>query len=251
MTFNVAATAYDRFMGVYATPLAREFATLLGVDPGQRVLDVGCGPGALTTEVLRRGAAVSAVDPTEQFVAAVRERCPGVDARVAGAEALPFPDGGFDVVAAQLVVQFMADPVAGVAEMVRVTRPGGVVGSCIWDHATGRGPVSVFWEGLRQLGDEHDESGLPGVAEGDLVRRLTAAGLADVQGSVLTVAVDYPTFDAWWEPYALGVGPAGAHLARLAPDRQAALRDRCASLLPDGPFTVTACAWAATGRVPG
>ena len=129
MSFDVSADAYTRFMGRYSEPLAALFADLAGVRRGQRVLDVGCGPGALTAELAGRlgAGAVCAVDPSQPFAAAVAERLPGVEVSVAAAERLPFPAGVFDAALAQLVVHFMADPVAGLREMGRVTRPGGVV----------------------------------------------------------------------------------------------------------------------------
>jgi ubiquinone/menaquinone biosynthesis C-methylase UbiE len=115
MTFAVAAEAYDRFMGRYSVGLAPQLAALADVRSGQRVLDVGCGPGALTTELVRLlgPAGVTAVDPSESFVAAARERHPGVTVEQAAAEQLPFPDDEFDAALAQLVVHFMTDPVGG------------------------------------------------------------------------------------------------------------------------------------------
>src|SRR3954447_22370223 len=133
MTFNVAADAYDSFMGRYSVQLAAQLADLAGVQSGQRVVDVGCGPGALTAELVRRGADVSAVDPSPQFVAAAAERYPDAHVEQATAEKLPFADDGFDTALAQLVVHFMADPVAGLEEMARVTRTGGVVVASVWD----------------------------------------------------------------------------------------------------------------------
>src|SRR2546423_10245454 len=123
-------------MGRYSALLASQIADLAGVASGQRVLDVGCGPGALTSELVDRVGAskVAAVDPSEQFVAAARERQPGVEVRHAAAEELPFADGEFDAALAQLVVHFMAEPVRGLAEMARVTRTGGVVSPCVWGH---------------------------------------------------------------------------------------------------------------------
>ena len=122
MSFDVAADAYDRFMGRYSQLLSPQLADLAGVRAGQRVLDVGCGPGALTAELVARvgAGAVAAVDPSEPFVAAAGSRYPGVDVRRASAEHLPFQDATFDASLAQLVVHFMADPVAGLAEMARV-----------------------------------------------------------------------------------------------------------------------------------
>jgi SAM-dependent methyltransferase len=250
MTFAVAADSYDRFMGRYSVPLAPRLADFAGVTAGQRVLDVGCGPGALTTELVSRlGAdAVSAVDPSEPFVAAARERHPGVDVQQAAAEDLPYEEGSFDAAVAQLVVHFMTDPVAGLHEMGRVTRTGGLVAACVWDHAGGRGPLSVFWEAAHELDDDVlDESKLAGAREGHLAELFEAAGLRDVEDDALAVSVEHPTFEAWWEPFTLGVGPAGAWAKGLDPERQAELRERCRALLPPAPFTLTVRAWTARG----
>ena len=251
MSFAVSANAYDRFMGRYSTPLAPELADLAGVEPGQRALDVGCGPGALTSELVARlGAeAVAAVDPSESFVAAARERNPGVDVRQAAAETLPFADDEFDVSLAQLVVHFMADPVAGLREMARVTRSGGVVVACVWDHGGGRGPLSLYWTAVRQLDPgAPDESELAGARQGHLIELFEAAGFDDVEGADLAVEVEHATFDDWWEPFTLGVGPAGAYVARLDPAGRANLEERCRQLAPPAPFTLDAHAWATRGR---
>src|ERR1041385_8167202 len=118
MGFAGAADSYDRFMGGYSGALAPPAADVAGLEPGNRVLDVGCGPGALTNELVARlgAGAVAAVDPSESFVDAARERNPGVDVRLATAEQLPFSDATFDASLAQLVVHFMTDPVAGLGE---------------------------------------------------------------------------------------------------------------------------------------
>lgn len=251
MSFDVSADAYMRFMGKYSTLLAASFADLAGVRAGQRVLDVGCGPGTLTAELVSRVGAesVSAAEPSAPFAAAVRQRLPGVDVRQSRAEQLPFPDGTFDAALAQLVVHFMADPVQGLREMVRVTRPGGNVAACIWDHGGGRGPLTAFWTAVRDLDPAAgDESDLAGAREGDLARLFAQAGLTGTQVTELTVRVHHASFDDWWQPFTLNVGPAGAYVASLAPDRRAALRDECRRLLPAGPVEITATAWAASGR---
>jgi SAM-dependent methyltransferase len=249
VSFDVSADAYLRFMGRYSEPLAVQFADLAGVQPGQRVLDVGCGPGALTAELARRTgeAAVSAVEPSASFAAAVLERLPGTDVRRSVAEQLPFPDATFDAALAQLVVHFMTDPVQGLREMSRVTRPGGTVAACVWDHAGGRGPLTAFWSAVRELDPAaDDESVLAGVRQGHLARLFAQAGLDQAQATTLTVRAGYGRFEQWWEPFTLGVGPAGAYVASLTPDRRAELREQCRRQLPAGPFEISATAWAVT-----
>ncbi|MBI3752097.1 MAG: class I SAM-dependent methyltransferase [Chloroflexi bacterium] len=253
MSFNVAADAYDRFMGRYSVQLSPQLADFAEVRSGQRVLDVGCGPGALTGELVERvgAAAVSAVDPSEPFVDAARLRYPGVDVRRASAEDLPFPADMFDAALAQLVVHFMPDPVAGVAEMGRVTRPRGVVAACVWDHAD-EGPLSLFWRTARRLDPGvDDESALPGVREGHLVELFEAAGLREVEDAILRVSVEHPTFDEWWSPFTRGVGPAGSYLASLPAERQVELREAARAAVPGMPIVVRARAWAARGRAQG
>ena len=237
-------------MGRYSVPLAPLFADVAEVVAGQRVLDVGCGPGALTSELVRRlgPANVTAVDPSESFVAAVQERYPGVDVSRCSAEQLPFEDQAFDAALAQLVVHFMADPVAGLREMARVTRTDGVVAACVWDHAGGGGPLSLFWDAAGELDPEVvNESQLAGAREGDLTRLFHEAGLREIEESSLSVSVEHQSFEDWWDPFTLGVGPAGSYTVSLEPALQTELRERCRGLLPPAPFVVTARAWAARG----
>jgi SAM-dependent methyltransferase len=252
MTFDVAADAYDRFMGRYSRLLSPQMADLADVRAGHRALDVGCGPGALTAELVGRlGAAwVAAVDPSASFVAAARARNPGVDVHRASAEDLPFGDRTFDATLAQLVVHFMPDPVAGLTEMARVTRVGGSVVTCVWDHAGGQGPLGVYWRAVHELDpDATDESALPGAREGHLGELFASAGLRDIRETSISADLEHATFDDWWLPFTQGVGPAGSYASGLAPDRLAELRERCRALLPDPPFVIPARAWAAVGRV--
>jgi SAM-dependent methyltransferase len=206
----------------------------------------------LTSELVGRlGAeAVSAIDPSDAFVAATRIRFPGVDVRRASAERLPFSEEVFDFALAQLVVHFMRDPVAGLRDMARVTRGGGVVAACVWDHAGGRGPLTVFWRAVLDL-DPHarDESQLAGAREGHLAELFAAAGLRDIESTMLTVQTRFRSFEEWWEPFTLGVGPAGDYVQGLDTQRRLELRDRCASLLPrQWPVGIAASAWATIGR---
>jgi SAM-dependent methyltransferase len=206
----------------------------------------------LTAELVERlgEAAVSAVDPSTAFVAAARSRFPTVDIRRAAAERLPFSADLFDYAFAQLVVHFMDDPVAGLREMARVTCPGGVVTACVWDHAGGRSPLTTFWRAVLDL-DPHarDESALAGAREGHLAELFAAAGLRDIKSTALTVRSSFANFAEWWEPFTLGVGPAGEYVQGLDASRRDALRDRCAALLPrQGRIDIVASAWTALGH---
>ena len=252
MSFEVSAERYLAFMGGFSEPLAEEFVEFAGVRGGQRVLDVGCGPGALTERLVRRvgSSQVSAVDPSPPFVSAARDRFPGLDVRSASAEALPFPDASFDATLAQLVVHFMPDPVAGLEEMARVTRADGTVAACVWDHADGGGPLAGYWAAVRELDPgADDESDLPGARSGDLTRLAGEAGLEDVVGGRVGVTRRFASFQEWWEPYTFGIGPAGQYVARLDDGHRQALRDHCATKFPTAPFEIHAHAWSVRGAV--
>lgn len=249
MWTDVGGDAYSRFMGRYAEPLADRFVEVAGVVAGQRVLDVGCGPGTLTARLVERvgAGAVAGVDPSPPFVEAARRRCPGVDVRQATAEDLPFRDGEFEVALSQLVVHFMADPVAGLREMGRVVVEGGLVGACVWDER-GTGPLAVFWAAADEVTPGVPDEPRAGTRSGHLGELCRAAGLRVVEDDRLEVTASFAGREDWWAPYTLGVGPAGAHVAGLsAPDRDR-LREACFARLPDGPFEVAASAWTVLAR---
>jgi SAM-dependent methyltransferase len=251
VSFIVGPEAYGRFMGRFSSPLGIAFADFAGVQPGQRALDVGCGPGALTVELVRRLGpdAVAAIDPSPPFVAGLAERLPGVDVRTGAAEDLPFPDRTFDATVAQLVVHFMSDPAGGLREMARVTRAGGVVAACVWDHDGGRSPLSTCWDAALELDPGAvDEGGLAGAREGHLEQLAAEAGLDPVESGVLDVEVTFEDFASWWEPYTYGIGPLGVYVAGLDESHREALRTRCAEKLPQAPFVVAATAWAVRAR---
>lgn len=248
--------AYDAFMGRWSTPLAEPFLDLCRVDPEDRVLDVGCGTGALTGALLARGVPEpAACDPSPAFVAASRARFPGVDVRAARAESLPFPDASFDAALAELVLHFLDDPDAGVAEMVRVVRPGGRVGACVWALAGGMQLLRLFWDAaLAESPSAPDEAATRRFGRpGEIAAIFAAHGLEAVEERELTVSSTYAGFEELWSSLGAGIGPAGAYLASLPRPRREVVRAGLHARLgaTTGPFTLEAVAIAVVAVVPG
>ena len=251
-----AVDAYDRHIGRYSPKLARKLVNVAGVKLTDRALDVGCGPGALTGELVARLGIdrVAAVDPSPSFLDACRLRYPGITAEVASAESLPFDDDEFDLALAQLVVNFMDDPHAGVGEMSRVTRPGGVVAGAVWDYGGGMTLLRSFWDAVAAIkpsDGQRDERNMGMATPEELSDLWRAVGLDQVDVSEGVVSASYQGFEDLWQPLELGVGPAGAYAASLNPqDRDALKRDLRERLsVGESPFELTARAWIVTGRV--
>jgi len=257
-TFRVAE-AYDRHVGRYARALALALADFAGVEPGMRALDVGCGPGALAAVLAERlgGANVCGAEPSEPFANACRARLPEVEVVSAPAERLPFEDDAFDATLTQLVVNFMSDAEVGVRELARVTRPGGVVASCVWDYAGEMTLLRAFWDAAREVDPERAAAADEGVVmrwcgEGDLAELWERAGLREVRLRSLVASAAYADFDELWAPLPTGIAPSGAFVVALDEERRGELREGYRRRLGvgDGPFELTARAWAVAGTAP-
>lgn len=255
-TFLAPAQAYDDFMGRYSVRLAPAFADFAGIVKPMRVLDVGCGPGALTGELVARLGAdsVSAVDPTPGFVQACAARHPRVQVVQAPAESLPFPDMSFATAAAQLVLHFVSDAPRAAAELSRVVRPGGTIAACVWDFAEGMELLRAFWDAALSVDplapDEARTLRFGGHSE--LTDLFLRAGLKAVTETELRVSADYSGFEEVWRTFGLGIGPAGAYLIAQPPPRRDAIRSAMYERLdrPEGPLTLAAVARATRGTVP-
>jgi SAM-dependent methyltransferase len=239
--FRVGGDEYDAFMGRYSQRLAPPFADFAGVSARSRVLDVGAGTGALTAELLERGATVAAAEPSPEFVAVLRERFPGLEVEEAPAESIPWADDVFDAALAQLVVAFMADAPAAIAEMVRVARR---VAVCMWGVAE----VEMF------AAIDRTAEAINGSRAVEPRRYRTPEELHDllaphgeVSAAELDVTAGYRDFDDFWQAMSHGVGPVGQWLVSLDVEgRERAHAELFRQLgSPDGPFELKARAFAA------
>ena len=245
-TFRVGGDAYDDFMGRYSTRLAPLFADFAGVSPGSRVLDVGAGTGALTAELKARGASVAAAEPSPQFVTVLRERFPDLDVQETAAESLPYAAAEFDVALAQLVVAFMSDAPAAVAEMARVARR---VAVCMW----GVEEVDMFAAidgAAKAIGPSRDAEPRRYRTSQEIHDLLSPLG--EVELAELDVSAGYRDFDEFWQAMDRGVGPAGHWVASLDAEARERAHEELFRRLgsPDGPFELKARAFAAAAVTP-
>ena len=255
-SFLTSGDAYDAFMGRYSRLLAVPFVDWTGVTSGQSVLDVGCGPGALTDALVQRlGASeVFAFDPSPPFVAECSARYPGVDVRLGRAEDIPFEDDQFDAAIAQLVLHFVTLPSDAAAEMRRVVRPGGLVAACVWDFDEGMQMLRYFWDAAlaveQRAPDEAQTMRFGRTSE--IAELFQEAGLVDVEETTIRVTATYADYDEFWSGFLAGIGPAGAYCTSLTDVQRVNLRAELFSGVdsPSGEFSLQAAARCAKGVVP-
>jgi SAM-dependent methyltransferase len=252
---TMAAETYDLHVGRYGAALARAHVRRLGVSRPDDVLEVGCGPGALTVALAATLGEkhVCAVDPSETFVEACRERVPGADIRVGTAEHLPDFGRTFAAATSQLALGFMTDADAGVQSMCGAVRPRGLVASVAWDYRSGMRMLRTFWDAALELDRRAPDEGrtMAHCTPAGLRALWRRAGLDNVHTAEIVVEAHYADFDDFWAPFPLGVGPSGAYCASLEPDHREALRTLCFERLgaPNGPFVLDARAWYVSGVI--
>jgi SAM-dependent methyltransferase len=257
------ADSYEQMMGRWSRRLAPLFIEHAGAAAGERLLEVGCGTGSLTFTLARTVPfrELTAIDYADVYVAAARarNRDPRLRIEQGDAAALPFPDAHFDRALSLLVLHFVADPAGAVAEMRRVTRPGGVVAAAVWDSGGGMIAQRMFWDTAAMLDAAAVERrgramSNAVVAPGGLARLFRAAGLADVEERALLIRMDHTGFADYWGPILRGEGPMGGYVAGLGEAERARLEGhlRAAYLAgaPDGPRSFAAVAWSCRGVVP-
>lgn len=260
MTYSNPA-AYQRFMGRWSCRLAPSFIQFVGVGDGQRVLDVGCGTGSLSTALLSLGPAVRVVgvDPVPDYVSFTREVVADhrADFQMSAAEALPFSDATFDAALALFVLQETADPQRAIREMARVTRSGGRVAACQWDFHNGLPMQSIFWDAAETLVPtdvarcRDGDSAIKRAGFSELAELWARAGLREVRTAALELAMPFSSFDDYWQPFLAGATPTSAFAANLNRETDGQLERTVRTLIPgvqpDGSFVLPARALAVAG----
>jgi SAM-dependent methyltransferase len=255
------AAGYERYMGRWSRLLVPGYLDFAGVRDGQRILDVGTGTGAvaLAIEARTRSAEIVGIDPSEAFLAAARKNAASSRVRfeVGDAQALRFPDASFDQTLSLLVLNFVKDPSKAIAEMRRVTRPGGTASACVWDYNEGMQMARFFWDEAVALDPSmapKDQRNMKFARQGELGDAWRKAGLKGVEEHALVIDQPYSNFNDYWLPFLEGAGAAGAFVASLAPERrqelESRLRKRMLGDRPDGPFSLKGRAWCVRGEAP-
>jgi ubiquinone/menaquinone biosynthesis C-methylase UbiE len=258
--FTVSA-GYERYMGRWSRLLAPVYVAFAGPKDGQRVLDVGSGTGALASalEAALGSSEIVGIDPSAGFIAYATKNAKSGRARfeVGDAQKLRFGDASFDQTMSLLVMNFIPDHAKAIAEMRRVTRPGGVVSSCVWDYGEGMESLRIFWDevvALDPAAEPKHERNMKLTRQGQLGGLWKSAGLANIQEKPLVIDQAFASFDDYWGPFLTGVGPGGAYVVSLPEERRKQLEARMRSrLLGDraaGAFTLKARVWCVRGEVP-
>lgn len=240
------AEAYDRRTGRFSRLLARPFIEFAGVKDGERLLDVGCGTGALafTAAGLMRRSEIVGIDSSATFIEHARSQThdPRITFEIGNALSLPYPDGSFDQCLCLLVIQLIPDIRLGLAEMRRVTRAGGSVAACVWDRDDNE-LHNIFWDAAADI----DSAGKRGRDERVYVRNQLSAlwvdgGFSHVEEATLVITPEFQSFDDFWAPFYGGQGSGGSYFVALPSDKQQALRARVHEKIlgngPDRPFTL-------------
>ena len=250
---------YEQYVGRWSRRVARPFLAWLGIPAGRKWLDVGCGTGALSAAIVDHSSpsSVTGVEPAEGFLKTARGHLAGrAVLRQGSATAIPLDDAAVEVVVSGLVLNFVPDQRAALAEMSRVTSNGGVVGAYVWDYAGKMELMRLFWDAAVELNPDaasmDEGTRFPVCRPEALVELFENAGLKGVEVTAIDIPTPFTSFEDYWQPFLGGQGPAPAYAMSLAETARARLRGRIRERIPvqaDGSISLTARAWAIRSTV--
>jgi len=250
---------YEQYVGRWSRRVAPPFLTWLDIPAGRKWLDVGCGTGALSAAIVDHCSplSVTGVEPSEGFLRTARGHLTGRAVLHQGsATAIPLDDATVDVVVSGLVLNFVPDQHAALAEMARVTGNGGTIAAYVWDYAGKMELMRFFWDaaaGLNPRAADMDEgTRFPLCRAEALVELFENAGLKGVEAMAIDIATPFASFEDYWQPFLGGQGPAPAYAMSLDGTARARLRDRIRERIPvdsDGSIPLIARAWATRATV--
>jgi len=245
---------YERYIGRWSRQVAPQFLSWLGIAPGRRWLDVGCGTGALCAAIVDACApsSVSGVEPSAGFRAlAAKSLGDRVALHDGSAASVPLGDRSVDVTVSGLVLNFVPDLPAALAEMRRVTSPGGTIAAYVWDYAGRMELIRWFWDMASELDPKaaelHEGVRFPLCNPDALMAEFRKAGLREPKTVPIDVPTDFASFDDYWSPFLGGQGPAPAYAMALPEEARNRLRERLLARMPvasDGSLGLIARAWA-------
>jgi len=250
------SAGYESYMGRWSRQLAPVYIAFAAPGEGERILDVGAGTGALASalEAALQASEITGIDPSAAFIAAAAKNTKSgrVHFEVGDAQQLRFADASFGHTMSMLVINFIADHDKALAEMRRVTRPGGVVSSCVWDYGDGMESLRIFWDeavALDPAAEPKHEGNMKLTREGQLGALWKKMGLVNVREAPLVIEQAFKSFDDYWGPFLKGVGPGGAYAVSLPEERRRQLESRLRNRFGDNAFVLKARAWCARGEV--
>jgi SAM-dependent methyltransferase len=248
---------YERYVGRWSRQVAPAFLAWLGIAPGRKWLDVGCGTGALSAAILDRcqPSSVEGVEPSDGFLATAAQNLGGrVRLQKGSAAAIPLPDASADAVVSGLVLNFVPDPAAAVLEMKRVASRGGVIAAYVWDYAGRMDLMRFFWDAAAEIdarAKSMDEGVRFPICQPQVLQALwEKAELEQVSTAPIEIATSFTDFNDYWQPFLGGQGPAPAYAMSLDETARGRLRDRLQQRL-SGNLSLVARAWAVRGEVRG
>ncbi|MDH5536912.1 MAG: class I SAM-dependent methyltransferase [Betaproteobacteria bacterium] len=250
---------YEQYIGRWSRRVAPVFLPWLRIPAGRRWLDMGCGTGALCAAIVDccSPSSVAGVEPSEGFLKTAKDNL--ADRAVlhqGSATAIPLDQGAVDVVVSGLVLNFIPDQRAALAEMARVTSNGGTIGAYVWDYAGKMELIRYFWDAAVESNPEAEklDEGIrfPSCRAEALVALFTSAGLKRPEATTIDIPTPFASFEDYWQPFLGGQGPAPAYAMSLDDTQRKRLRDRLRARIPvqaDGSVSLTARAWAVRATV--